>query len=435
LKNKQRPFPLRGNGKGAAYWLGGDAYSAPVLAVKQGSSIQYFYLLRDYLGSITHVVDASYDVVFEFSFDACSVKTCLFVSISETKSLVEQIPISEAFREGRRRDKDTWKYTLNSEPDLFAGRGFTSHSLSRKERIGKYLPYFNLYNMNGRLYDPLVGRFLSPDNYVQLPDFTQNFNRYSYALNNPLKYTDPTGELFGIDDAVEFIVGGIINVIYNAGEIDNFWEGLGYFVSGGAGAWVTAQSFGLAAPVGAAITTFGNNLLETDFLTKEKGYSFKSISGDQWKKIGGKTLIGFATGYLGDKIGGKIADKINFKSEFWNLASERMIKGGITNGSYSYFNSTIVDGNKWNSDKALNDLSIGFGSGIAMGFAYTVVEQKIVIPEFENFKQLNWEFSFHLKVNHQNYNFIMRHTYNPLMPQRMPVYKPSKPIYLPDFNK
>jgi len=36
--------------------------------------------------------------------------------------------------------------------------------------------------------------FLSPDNYIQAPDFTQNFNRYAYALNNPLMYTDPSGE-------------------------------------------------------------------------------------------------------------------------------------------------------------------------------------------------------------------------------------------------
>lgn len=47
--------------------------------------------------------------------------------------------------------------------------------------------------MNGRLYDRVVGRMLSPDNFVQMPDFTQNFNRYSYVLNNPLKFTDPAG--------------------------------------------------------------------------------------------------------------------------------------------------------------------------------------------------------------------------------------------------
>ncbi|MBQ8959437.1 MAG: hypothetical protein IJ057_13215 [Bacteroidales bacterium] len=36
--------------------------------------------------------------------------------------------------------------------------------------------------------------FLSPDNYIQAPDNSQNFNRYAYCLNNPLKYTDPSGE-------------------------------------------------------------------------------------------------------------------------------------------------------------------------------------------------------------------------------------------------
>ena len=42
-------------------------------------------------------------------------------------------------------------------------------------------------------YDPALGRFLSPDPVVQAPDDTQSFNRYSYCLNNPLRYTDPTG--------------------------------------------------------------------------------------------------------------------------------------------------------------------------------------------------------------------------------------------------
>jgi hypothetical protein len=46
---------------------------------------------------------------------------------------------------------------------------------------------------NGRVYDPVVGRFLSPDPVIQSPDFTQNYNGYSYCLNNPLKYIDPSG--------------------------------------------------------------------------------------------------------------------------------------------------------------------------------------------------------------------------------------------------
>ncbi len=110
-------------------YIGGDAYSAPVVAVKEGSTTTYFYLLRDYLGNITHQVNTSNTVVAEFNFDAW----------------------------GRRRDKDTWNYTLDTEPDLFAGRGFTAHET---------LPWFKLVNMNGRLYDPIVGRFLSPDPYM-----------------------------------------------------------------------------------------------------------------------------------------------------------------------------------------------------------------------------------------------------------------------------
>ncbi|WP_114437372.1 RHS repeat-associated core domain-containing protein [Marinilabilia salmonicolor] len=42
-------------------------------------------------------------------------------------------------------------------------------------------------------YNPALGRFLSSEPYVQAPDFTQSFNRYSYCLNNPLLYVDYTG--------------------------------------------------------------------------------------------------------------------------------------------------------------------------------------------------------------------------------------------------
>lgn len=47
--------------------------------------------------------------------------------------------------------------------------------------------------MNGRVYDPWLGRFLSPDPIVQAPNYSQSYNRYSYVFNNPLKYVDPTG--------------------------------------------------------------------------------------------------------------------------------------------------------------------------------------------------------------------------------------------------
>ena len=53
---------------------------------------------------------------------------------------------------------------------------------------------------NGRLYDSKLARFLSPDPVLQDPSNTQNFNRYSYCLNNPFKYTDPSGYAYYEDE-------------------------------------------------------------------------------------------------------------------------------------------------------------------------------------------------------------------------------------------
>lgn len=50
--------------------------------------------------------------------------------------------------------------------------------------------------MNARLYDSILHRFLQVDNYIQDPTNTQNYNQYGYVLNNPLKYTDPSGNAF-----------------------------------------------------------------------------------------------------------------------------------------------------------------------------------------------------------------------------------------------
>lgn len=72
-------------------------------------------------------------------------------------------------------------YAPEQQPTLFLGRGYTGH---------EHLTQFGLVNMNARLYDPILGRFLSPDPYVQMPYMSQNFNRYTYAMNNPLCYVD-----------------------------------------------------------------------------------------------------------------------------------------------------------------------------------------------------------------------------------------------------
>ena len=60
-------------------------------------------------------------------------------------------------------------------------RGFTGH---------EHYDCLHVINANARFYDPVIGRFFSPDPFVQAPDFTQNYNRYSYCLNNPVMFSD-----------------------------------------------------------------------------------------------------------------------------------------------------------------------------------------------------------------------------------------------------
>ena len=83
----------------------------------------------------------------------------------------------------------TWTYSSVEISVRYARyaetRGFTGH---------EHYADLKIINMNGRLYDPVIARFFSPDNFVQAPEFTQSYNRYSYCLNNPLQYTDPSGE-------------------------------------------------------------------------------------------------------------------------------------------------------------------------------------------------------------------------------------------------
>ncbi|GHU61608.1 hypothetical protein FACS1894123_01250 [Bacteroidia bacterium] len=139
-------------------YLGGDYYTASAVYVKEGSgNWNIYYICRDYLGSITHVTNSSGSVVQELSYDAW----------------------------GRLRNPATQAaYNPGSEPALFLDRGYTGH---------EHLTRFGLVNMNARLYDPAVGRFLSPDPYVQDPTLSQSYNRYAYCINNPLLYVDLYG--------------------------------------------------------------------------------------------------------------------------------------------------------------------------------------------------------------------------------------------------
>ncbi|MDM3871862.1 glycohydrolase toxin TNT-related protein [Porticoccus sp. W117] len=80
-------------------------------------------------------------------------------------------------------------YLSNGDPipasvDHKVARGFTGH---------EHLDKTGFIHMNGRVYDPELGRFVSPDPIVQAPSNSQSWNRYTYTFNSPLSFTDPSG--------------------------------------------------------------------------------------------------------------------------------------------------------------------------------------------------------------------------------------------------
>ncbi len=143
------------------------------------------------------------------------------------------------------------------------------------------------------MYDPVVARFLSPDNYVQTPGFTQGFNRYGYCLNNPLRHTDPSGEFFGIDDLVfaAIIVGtitGTINVATHWDQIDgNFWKGAGAFGIG-FGAGFIGTVTGGSAFAAAGGTALGAGGFLAGSIGAGMGYTYST----GFQDIGNNTLFG-----------------------------------------------------------------------------------------------------------------------------------------------
>ena len=245
-------------------YIGGDAYSAPAVDVCDADGQwELHYIGRDYLGSITHIADSEGNLVAEYSYDAW----------------------------GRLRDPATQELYGNSGvSDLLLWRGFTGH---------EWLPWFGLYNMNARLYDPVLGRFLSPDPYVQMPDNTQNLNRYLYALNNPFSYTDPSGEFIHL--IIGAIIGGFINWALNGFHFNA--EGLAHFgigmaagaLSAGVGAGISSAiaggTFGAGFAGSSAAMTAGNSFINGALIGGGSGLTNGFVSG-----LGTGLLNGYGVG-------------------------------------------------------------------------------------------------------------------------------------------
>ena len=215
------------------YIAGGNGLCA--ILVKEAGITTPYYIYTDHLGSLATVTNTAGTIIAEQNFDAW----------------------------GRKRNPANWQYAGVPVAPGWLYRGFTGH---------EHLPQFTIINMNGRMYDPIQGRMLSPDNYVSTPFGTQGYNRYSYANNNPLIYTDPDGNNPLI--IVAALVGGFLKGMqYDmAGKgsfLDGFWRGAvvsgagsGLALIGTGGSFLANVAFG----VGQGVVVNGlSNILDGNY--------------------------------------------------------------------------------------------------------------------------------------------------------------------------
>jgi RHS repeat-associated protein len=239
-------------------YIGGDAYSAPIVVKSNGVTQNYLYLHRDYQGSIVAITDANAAVLEKRLFDAwgslISVQNGAGVALTGLTVL---------------------------------DRGYTGH---------EHLQSVALINMNGRIYDPKLHRFLQPDNYIQDPFDTQNYNRYSYVLNNPLKYTDPSGEsaagifgfLFSLWVHGSYASGGELNPLkWNS----NGWINAGLAVGSpiaslGATNYVNGymENYDKPLPIGITATSGGSGNNNPFYVSQNNPFNFSFFNSSQTKR-------------------------------------------------------------------------------------------------------------------------------------------------------
>jgi RHS repeat-associated protein len=295
------------------YVYGGDGLCAMVVNEGDGQGNKYHYVYKDYLGSILTLTDASGAIKYEQSFDAW----------------------------GRRRSPTTWvaspsNAALNLPTWLY--RGYTGHE--HYDRLTNGI--VQLINMNARLYDPVNARFLRWD--IATSGGTQGMNRYSYARNNPLKYTDPSGNF--IAPSVAFFLAVTISATTNVGinGYNNYqnhrpiFENAGIAAAQGAAAGAFAFAIGSIAAGYTGFVKFG---------IKAVGHGL--TGGASTQVNGGSFAEGFATGAVSSMITGAVGAASNESRIAMVLAGG--LSGGVT--------SEMTGGSFWK----------GFGQGLIVAVA------------------------------------------------------------------
>ncbi len=310
-------------------YITGDPYSANYIKkeiLNGGALIENsnYYLHRDNIGSILAISKTDGSVVEKRFFDAWG--NLKGIVNAAGQMITDPVAISN--------------YTL------FLDRGYTGH---------EHLWKTGLINMNARLYDPVLRRFLSPDNLVQDPFNTQSYNRFGYVFNNPLLYVDIDGNEFA-SIGVAIIIGVAVAVTTKA--IMNMISGIPVWYGMGKAAVMGGISGAISFGIGSAATSLFGQILTVGKALFEAG-AHALTSGAMSAIDGGKFETGALTGAISSLIASGVQSLgINFGAStntktVYNtfgrdyMKASMLVMGGLSGG----ISSTIAGGNFWDGFK------------------------------------------------------------------------------------
>ena len=320
-------------------YIDGDPYSANIIYVKTQSSSGYYYLHRDNQGTILWISDSS-------------------------GIMIEQ------------RIFDPWG-NLKQGSISFIERGYTGH---------EHFLEISLIHMNARFYDPVKKIFLTPDNVLQDPYNPQNYNKFGYCLNNPLKYTDPSGNepititvgAYFIAAGISALISSIFYVAQNAYNQQGFdWGGLGLSILQGAVSGAAAYGIGSAFTTASVVAALGktgtifaqaaahglsqatiSGIFRGDFSNFGSGFAAGAVSslvgsGISKLQIDNPALRKLSM-YLGGAISGGLAASVT-GGDFLDGAATGLIVTALNHGLHEAFDPLTSEQQEQKNEKKVND--------------------------------------------------------------------------------
>jgi RHS repeat-associated protein len=232
-------------------------------------STRYFH--TDHLGSISAITDETGRVVERLSYDAW----------------------------GKRR------FSNGADDPAGSIQSQTTRGFTGQEELADV----GLVHLNGRVYDPLVGRMMSADPFVPDPTNGQAWNRYSYVVNNPLAFTDPSGYCFlGLCSLVRSIERFFS---HNLGQVLQLVATGACVLTPGCGPFLPLVAVASSAIVTGVTTGSFDLALKSAIITGVTAIAFQAI-GDITSQMGGAipgldgshgTFVPFSEGYWANVAG------------------------------------------------------------------------------------------------------------------------------------